>query len=73
MPSSELPGGMRMSVTTTSGLHAIDGLEQRLEVAADGDDLEPGLGLEQAPHALADEVVVLREHDPDRHGRRIRR
>ena len=52
---------------------AIDGLEQRLEVAAGRRDLEPGLGLEQAPYAFADEVVVLREHDPDRHGRRIRR
>ena len=47
----------------------VDRGEQRVEVAAHGRDLEVGLGLEQAPDALADEVVVLGEHEPDRHGR----
>ena len=29
------------------------------------------MGVEQPPDALADEVVVLREHEPDRHAKRI--
>ena len=57
-----------MSVTTTSGLLGLDGREQRVEIAADGGDLEVGLRREQPPHALADEVVVLGEDEPDRHG-----
>ena len=57
-----------MSVTTTSGRLGGDGAEQRFQVAADGSDLEVHLRLEQAPDALADEVVILGEHDPDRHG-----
>ena len=51
----------------------LDGGEQRWEVAAHGSDLEVGPRLEQAPYAFADEVVILREHEPDRHGERIRR
>ena len=50
-----------------------DRREQRVEVAARRRDLEVGPRLEQAPDAFADEVVVLREHEPDRHGERIRR
>ena len=46
----------------------VDRSEQRVEVAAHGRDLEVGLRLEQPPDALADEVVVLGEHEPDRHG-----
>ena len=49
------------------GLLRVDGREQRVEVAARGDDLELRLGLEQPPNSLADEVVVVGEHDPDRH------
>ena len=45
----------------------VDGREQRVEIAADGDDLDLRLGLEQAAYTLADEVVVVGEHDPDRH------
>ena len=56
-----------MSVTTTSGRSVVDRVEQRVEVPAHGDDLEVGLRLEQAPHSLADEVVVVGQHDPDRH------
>jgi hypothetical protein len=62
-----------MSVTTTSRPLAIDGLEQRVEVPGDCHDFKSGLRLEQAPDAFADEIVVLGEHEPDRHGRRIRR
>ena len=62
-----------MSVTTTSGRSRLDRGEQRLEVAADGDDLDVRLRLEQTTDALADEVVVVGEHDADRHERRIRR
>ena len=49
-----------------------DRREQRVEVTADGGDLEVGRRLEQAPDALSDEVMVLGEHEPDRHRQRIR-
>jgi hypothetical protein len=52
---------------------ALDGRKQRIEVLADRGDLEIRLCLEQAPDAFAEEVVILGEHDADRHGRRIRR
>ena len=45
---------------------SVDRGEQRVEIAADGRDLEVGMRLEQAPDALTDEVVVLGEHEPDR-------
>ena len=51
----------------------VDGGEERIEVTARRCHLEPRLRLEQPPDALADEVVVLREHEADRHGKRIRR
>ena len=43
------------------------GAEERVEVLADGGDLELGLRLEQPAHPFANEVVVVRQHDPDRH------
>jgi hypothetical protein len=46
--------------------------EKRVEVVAHRRDLDAGLRLEQPPDALADDVVVLREHHADRHSRRIR-
>ena len=49
-----------------------DRLEQRVEIAARRDDLEVVLRLEQMPEPLADEVLVFGQHDPDRHGARIR-
>ena len=67
MPSSVFPGGMRMSVTTTSGCSASTAASKRVEVAADGGNLEFGLRLEQSPHPLADEVVVVGQHQPDGH------
>ena len=51
----------------------IDGGEQRVEIAARRDDLDLGLRLEQAPDALADEIVVFGEHDSDRHAPSLRR
>ena len=54
------------------GLLALDGGEQRVEVVAGRRDLDLGARLEQAPQALAGEVVVLGEHEPDRHAQRIR-
>ena len=62
-----------MSVTTTSGCFRVDRGQQGFEVAADGSDLEVGLVGEQAPEPLADEVVILCEHESNRHGLRIRR
>ncbi len=52
------------------GVHRV---EQRDEVVADRDDLEVVLRLEQASKTFANEVLVLREHDPDGHRVRIRR
>ena len=72
IPSSLLPGGMRMSVTTTSGCSASTAREQGVEVAAHGRDLEVGVGFEQPPHALAHEEMIVGDHQPERHGARIR-
>jgi hypothetical protein len=58
---------MRTSVRTTSGPFSATGREQRVEIVADGCDLEVVLRLEQPPKPLADEVLILGEHDPDRH------
>ncbi len=49
----------------------VDGREQRREVFAYGDQLELRLGLDKAPDALADQVVVLRQDQPDGHPGRI--
>ena len=45
----------------------LDRFEQRVEVTAGGRDFEIRLGLEQAPYTLANEVVVLGEHEAYRH------
>ena len=51
------------------GLVLDHGLEQRVRIGGGADELEVvGLG-EQGGHALTDEVVVVREHDPQRHDR----
>jgi hypothetical protein len=47
------------------GALGLDGAEQRLEVGARRHDLEVVLRLEEPADAFANEVVVLREHDPD--------
>jgi len=73
IPSSEWPGGNAdIGDQHVRGL-SVDGLEERVEVPTDRGDLEPGLRLEQAPDAFPNEVVILREHEPDGHGPRIRR
>ena len=46
--------------------------EQGVEVAADRRDLDVGIGLEQPLHALAHEQMIIGDHEPDRHGARIR-
>jgi len=50
----------------------LHGGEQGVEVAADGSDLEVGIGLEQTRDALAHEEMILGDHQPDWHGARIR-
>jgi hypothetical protein len=45
----------------------IDRSEQRIEVTSHGCDFELRYRLEQLPDPLADEVVVLGQHEPDRH------
>ena len=46
--------------------------EEGIEVAAHGRDLDVGIGLEQPPHALAHEEMIVGDHEPERHGARIR-
>src|SRR4029453_13636980 len=46
--------------------------QQRRQVTADSNSRELRAALEQTADSLADEVVILREHKPDRHGERIR-
>ena len=41
--------------------------DQRVEVFAHARDLDVGDAVEQARDGLANEVVVLGDHDPDRH------
>ena len=55
------------------GLLGLDRLEQRVEVLANRCDLEVVSSREQPSQGLADEVVVIGEHEPDRHVLRIRR
>ena len=50
----------------------LDGGEQRVEVAAGSNDLDVGARLEQAPRALAHEIVVFGEHDAERHPSKLR-
>ena len=46
----------------------VDRVEKGIEIVADGGDLDVGHRLEQTLHAFADEVVIVRQHDPNRHG-----
>ena len=62
-PSSVWVGGIRMSVTTRSGLVPRDEGEQRLGVVDRGDHLVPG-PLEDPDQPLAQQRGVLGEHDP---------
>jgi hypothetical protein len=47
----------------------LDRLEQRRQVFACRNQLDVGLGLEQAPDALAHEVRVLRDDNADHRAR----
>ena len=67
MPSSVLVGGMRMSVSTTSGLMLLAGLAERELIRHRGDDLDLRVDGEQLMHALAHDQTVLPERDADRH------
>src|SRR5581483_11938312 len=49
------------------GALGVDGREERREIAARRDDLHLGMRLEKLPHAFSDEIVILREDQPDRH------
>ncbi len=57
-PSSVCVGGIRMSTIATSGLRALDQLEQRVAVAGEPDDLEAGF-LEQPGEAFAQDHRVV--------------
>ena len=46
--------------------------EQGVEVAANGRDLELGICFEQPSDALAHEEMIIGDHQPERHGARIR-
>ena len=72
MPSSTPPGGMRMSVTTTSGSSASTAASSAVEIAADSCDFDVRLRVEQAPDAFAHEVMVVGQHNPNRHASSIR-
>ena len=73
IPSSELPGGMRTSVTTTSGSSRSTASSSESRSPQTAATSNAGLRIEQSPDAFADEIVILGEHEADRHGRRIRR
>ena len=63
-----MPGGHPDVGDDDLGPLRVYGAEERVEVLADGNDLELGLRLEQAAHPFANEVVVVRQDHPDRHG-----
>ena len=46
--------------------------EEGIEVAAHGGDLDVGIGLEQSLQPLAHEEMIVGDHEPERHGARIR-
>ena len=62
-PSSVWVGGIRMSTIAMSGGSASMAASSSLAVSGLGGDLEPGLA-EQRGDPLADEQVVVRDHDP---------
>ena len=78
MRAPQLVGGADAFVGTSRG-HAdvgddhiggvlLDALEERRQVGSDTDELEVALSGEEATHAVAQQDVVLGQHDPDRHG-----
>ena len=67
MPSSDPSGGMRMSVTTTSGIASSVAFWSDSEAVAVRDCIDVRLGVDELAQALADEVVILADDDPDRY------
>ena len=63
MPSSSPDGGIRMSVTTTSGSSASTVAASSLPVLARRDQLDARIGVEQVPQRLAHEVAVVGDDD----------
>ena len=61
-----------MSVSTTSGELPFDRREQRVAVLAQRQQLDLRRAPEQVPERLADEVRVVRDHDPQRGASRLR-
>ena len=49
------------------GSFAVDRLEQRAQIGAGCDELQLLVASEELLDSLADDVAVLREHDPGRH------
>ena len=70
MPSSVPLGGIRMSVRTASGCSVADRGEQLVEVGGGADHLDVGRLGQERHCSLADQVVILREHDAQ-HGRMV--
>jgi hypothetical protein len=68
----EIAGGHPDVGNHDIGRLLVDRGQERVEVAAHGSDLDLRHRLEQTAHSLADEVVVVGEHEPNRHARRIR-
>ena len=66
--SSPSIAGIRMSISTTSGVSPADDRERLGAVGRLADDLDVVLGLEHRPEADADELLVVDEDDADRAG-----
>ena len=66
IPSRWKFGGMRMSLTTTSGCAALGAGDESVVVLGHADDLDIGVAREHRPHALADDDAVVGEKDGDR-------
>ena len=64
-PSSAKVGGIRMSVTTTSGRRSLMGLQGRAVVAGRGRHLDLVLAVEDLADSLEDQVVVLGDDHPN--------
>ena len=67
MPSSVFVGGIRISVRTMSGVRALDGGAQLVEVARHLDELDVLDVVEDADDPLPGEEAVLGGDDADRH------
>ena len=68
MPSSVPVGGMRMSVSTTSGVLSAASSSELVIGAALTDQLEVAGGVDQPREAVTEQHVVLRHQHPDHGG-----